>query len=80
MSETVYKINLDKTDNNGNFLCPGCKTIGRKTTINPDDQSGVSYEVLETKMKNDEMESLILGCKICGSKIELSCLPEYLQK
>jgi hypothetical protein len=80
MSETVYKINLNETDTEGNFSCPGCKRIGRKTIINPNDESNVSYEVLETKMKHDEMESLILGCKKCGSKIELKCLPEYIQE
>jgi peptide subunit release factor 1 (eRF1) len=59
-------VDLSETKRNGQFKCPKC---GVK--ISPDDQSEYTYSILETVMKGDYLEELILHCNRCGSKIHL---------
>jgi hypothetical protein len=39
--------------------------------ISPDDESEEVYQIVETKVKNDELAGLILTCHKCGSTIKL---------
>jgi DNA-directed RNA polymerase subunit RPC12/RpoP len=64
-----FVVDLSKTKRSGEFKCPKC---GGK--ISPDDQSEDAYTVLETVMKGEYLEKLILQCNKCGSKIHLTGL------
>lgn len=61
-----YTIDLTKIDGDGAFPCPKCGTI-----ISPDDETEEVYQVVETKVKGDELTELILTCNKCGSTIRL---------
>jgi predicted RNA-binding Zn-ribbon protein involved in translation (DUF1610 family) len=61
-----FTIDLTKIDGDGAFPCPKCGTL-----ISPDDESDSTYEIVETKVKGDELEELVLTCKKCGTAMKL---------
>jgi hypothetical protein len=61
-----YEINAATVEKDGSFKCPKCKT-----RISPDDETEENYQILETKMANDELLELVLSCNKCGSTIKL---------
>jgi len=61
-----YTIDLTKIDGDGAFPCPKCGTI-----ISPDDETEEVYQIVETRVKDDELAELILMCSKCGSRIKL---------
>jgi predicted RNA-binding Zn-ribbon protein involved in translation (DUF1610 family) len=61
-----YTIDLTKIDGDGAFPCPKCGSI-----ISPDDESEEVYQIVETKVKNDELAELMLTCNKCKSTIKL---------
>jgi predicted RNA-binding Zn-ribbon protein involved in translation (DUF1610 family) len=61
-----FTIDLTKIDGDGAFPCPKCGTL-----ISPDDESDSTYEIVETKVKGDELEELVLTCKKCRTAIKL---------
>lgn len=63
----VYNLNLTELQGEGEFLCPGCGIV-----ISPDDETDSVYLILDTKVKNDELEELVIQCNRCKSKIHLS--------
>jgi predicted RNA-binding Zn-ribbon protein involved in translation (DUF1610 family) len=65
--DVTYTIDLTKIDGDGAFPCPKCGTM-----ISPDDESEELYQIIETKVKNDELAELILTCNKCGSTIKLT--------
>ena len=62
----VYTIDLTKIDGDGAFPCPKCGSV-----ISPDDETDTTYEIVETKVKGDDLEELVLTCKKCGTTIKL---------
>lgn len=64
--DKAYTIDLTKIDGDGAFPCPKCGTM-----ISPDDESEQVYQIVETKVKKDELTELILTCNKCGSTIKL---------
>ncbi|MEM3627307.1 MAG: hypothetical protein QXZ25_04705 [Candidatus Bathyarchaeia archaeon] len=64
--EAEYKVDLMNIDGDGAFPCPKCGA-----TISPDDETDKIYQIVETKVKGDNLEELVLMCKKCGSKIRL---------
>jgi DNA-directed RNA polymerase subunit RPC12/RpoP len=62
-----YKIDLSSVDGDGSFQCPYC---GMK--ISPDDESEDNYEILDTKVVDDELAELDISCGKCGSNIKLT--------
>jgi len=62
----IYTIDLTKIDGDGAFPCPKCGTI-----ISPEDETEESYQIVETKVKDDELAELVLMCSKCGSTIKL---------
>ncbi len=62
-----YKIDLGNIDSDGSFPCPSC---GMK--ISPDDETEENYEILDTKVVNDELAELVISCGKCGSTIKLT--------
>ena len=63
----VYKLNLAELQGEGDFPCPCCGTI-----ISPEDETEAVYVILDTKVKNDELEELTIQCNKCHSKISLA--------
>jgi len=61
-----FTIDLTKIDGDGAFPCPKCGSM-----ISPDDESDTTYEIVETKVKGDDLEELILTCKKCGTTMKL---------
>ncbi|MEM1563191.1 MAG: hypothetical protein QW161_00765 [Candidatus Bathyarchaeia archaeon] len=62
----VYTVDLTKIDGDGAFPCPKCGVI-----ISPDDETEEVYQIVETKVKGDDLAELILRCNKCGSTIRL---------
>ncbi len=62
----TYTIDLTKIDGDGAFTCPKCGTL-----ISPDDETDETYQVVNTKVKDDALAELVLTCKKCGSTIRL---------
>jgi predicted RNA-binding Zn-ribbon protein involved in translation (DUF1610 family) len=62
---SVFKISLASDD--GSFQCPKCGL-----SISPDDESEENYQILDTKIVNDELAELVVCCGKCGSTIKVS--------
>ncbi|MGC8998129.1 MAG: hypothetical protein ACP5JW_01810 [Candidatus Bathyarchaeia archaeon] len=62
----TYTVDLTKIDGDGAFPCPKCGVI-----ISPDDETEEVYQIVETKVKGDDLAELILRCNKCGSTIRL---------
>jgi predicted RNA-binding Zn-ribbon protein involved in translation (DUF1610 family) len=62
----AYTVDLTKIDGDGAFPCPKCGSI-----ISPDDESEENYQIVHTKVKNDELAELAVICKKCGITIKL---------
>jgi Zn finger protein HypA/HybF involved in hydrogenase expression len=63
----VYNVNLAILEGDGSFECPKCKV-----QISPDDESEDNYEILDTKVVNDELVELVICCAKCRSTIEVT--------
>jgi len=63
----VHKINLIEIEGKGDFLCPCC---GAK--ISPNDETEEVYSILEPKVRNNTLESLLIRCNKCSNKILLT--------
>ncbi len=70
---SAYKINLSVIEGDGSFQCPKC---GK--SISPDDESEDNYQILDTKVVNDELAELVISCAKCGSTIKLTGFQEGL--
>lgn len=66
----VYRIDLTKIDGEGDFQCPGCGAV-----ISPDDETDDVYVILDTKVKGDLLQELLIQCNRCKSKIQLTGFP-----
>jgi hypothetical protein len=64
---SVYKVDLAILEGDGSFDCPKCKA-----TISPDDESEDNYEILDTKVVNDELVELVISCAKCGSTVKVT--------
>jgi predicted RNA-binding Zn-ribbon protein involved in translation (DUF1610 family) len=62
----AYTVDLTKIEGDGAFPCPKCGSI-----ISPDDESEEYYQIVDTRVKNDELTELIVMCKKCGTTIKL---------
>jgi predicted RNA-binding Zn-ribbon protein involved in translation (DUF1610 family) len=62
----IYTVDLTKIDGDGAFPCPKCGSV-----ISPDDESDTTYEIVNTKVKGDDLEELVLTCKKCRTTIKL---------
>jgi len=62
----LYTVDLIKLKGGGEFRCPKCGI-----EISPDDKTEDVYTILETVMKKDYLEKIVLQCNSCGSQIHL---------
>jgi len=65
--QQIYKIDLTQIEGNGDFPCPKCGAM-----ISPDDESEEVYAIVDTRMRGDTLEELIVTCKKCNSKIHIT--------
>jgi len=76
--KSEYVVNLMDIEGDGSFPCPKCGAL-----ISPDDETESVYSIIETKMKGEELEELIIRCNVCGSRIRLtgflSCLSSQVK-
>lgn len=70
---SAYKIDLANVEGDGSFQCPKCGL-----SISPDDESEDNYQILDTKVVNDELSELVISCGKCGSTIRLTGLLQCL--
>jgi ribosomal protein S27AE len=63
----IYEVDLTKIKGEGDFPCPGCGAV-----ISPEDETENVYTILETKIKDESLEELVIQCNKCGSKIRLT--------
>jgi len=64
--DMIYTIDLTKIDGDGAFPCPKCGTL-----ISPEDETEEIYQIVETKVNDDELAELTLICNSCRTKIKL---------
>ena len=62
-----HSINLASLDGDGSFPCPKCGT-----SISPDDETEENYQIMDTKVVNDELTELVIACGKCGCIIKLT--------
>jgi DNA-directed RNA polymerase subunit RPC12/RpoP len=62
----VYEVDLTKIQGDGDFPCPNCGVI-----ISPEDETEDVYRILETKVRGQALEELVIQCNKCESKIRL---------
>jgi DNA-directed RNA polymerase subunit RPC12/RpoP len=62
----VYQVDLTKIQGDGDFQCPKCGV-----TISPDDETDEVYCILETKVRNESLDEMLIQCQKCRSKIRL---------
>ena len=65
--DMMYTIDLTRIDGDGAFPCPKCGTM-----ISPDDESEENYEIIDTKVVNDELSELVINCAKCQSTIKIT--------
>jgi DNA-binding CsgD family transcriptional regulator/DNA-directed RNA polymerase subunit M/transcription elongation factor TFIIS len=62
-----YTVDLTKIGGDGEFPCPKCSII-----IDPGaKEEEENYDIVQTTVKGEELVSLVLKCKKCGSLIKL---------
>lgn len=60
-------LDLTKLESKGDFNCPCCEIL-----ISPDDETKEVYSVLEAKVSDNVLETLMIQCNNCGIKIVLT--------
>lgn len=65
--ESEYTINLAAIEGDGSFACPKCSMA-----ISPEDETEENYQILDTKIVNNELAALVVACGKCGSTIKLT--------
>ncbi|MGD8506682.1 MAG: hypothetical protein PVF15_08475 [Candidatus Bathyarchaeota archaeon] len=62
----ILKVDITKVEGDGDFPCPKCGV-----TISPDDETETVYTIIDTKIRKQSLEELVIQCNKCGSKIRL---------
>ncbi|MGD6933961.1 MAG: hypothetical protein ACQCN5_07140 [Candidatus Bathyarchaeia archaeon] len=63
----TFLIDLAQVEGDGSFKCPKCGLA-----ISPEDETEDNYEIVDTKVKNDELVELVINCGRCDSTIRLT--------
>jgi hypothetical protein len=65
--QQIRAIDLNRIAGSGDFPCPNCGTI-----ISPDDETEMTYAIVEAKVKNGNLEEVEIRCNKCASHISLT--------
>ncbi len=65
--ECKHTINLATVSGDGSFQCPKCGT-----SISPEDETEDNYQIMDTKLVDDELSELVIECGKCGCTILLT--------
>jgi predicted RNA-binding Zn-ribbon protein involved in translation (DUF1610 family) len=71
----AYKLDISQTNSDGSFRCPHC---GIK--ISPDDHSEATYTLYDTKLKDNNIDEVVIYCKNCLTFIHLGGFFELCKK
>ncbi len=63
---SVFKVDITQIEGDGDFLCPKCGVV-----ISPDDETDTVFQIVDTKVKKQKLEELVILCNNCRSKIRL---------
>jgi DNA-directed RNA polymerase subunit RPC12/RpoP len=63
----LFTVDIAEIRGKGDFSCPKC---GVK--ISPDDRTEKTYRILEARMKQNELDAIMLQCNRCSSQIHLT--------
>lgn len=66
----VYELDFARIQDDGDFSCPNCGI-----TIAPEDETEDVYSILETKVRGQDLEELVIQCNRCASRIRLLGFP-----
>jgi len=62
----MFTVDITRIEGKGDFPCPNCGI-----NISPEDETENIYTIVETKVKGESLEELVILCNKCGSKIRL---------
>jgi len=63
-----FSVDLTEIEGDGEFTCPTCGQI-----ISPDDESGLTYDILEVEKTDGEATGeIVVQCRKCGSVIHIT--------
>ncbi len=62
----IFKVDITQIEGDGDFPCPKCGVI-----ISPEDETDTVYKIIDTRVKNKNLEELVILCNKCGSKVRL---------
>lgn len=62
--QATFRVDITQIEGDGDFPCPKCGV-----TISPDDETDTVYEIVDTKVKRQNLEELVILCKKCESRI-----------
>lgn len=65
--EKEFTINLATIEGDGSFPCPKCGMA-----ISPEDETENNYQILDTKVTDNELSELLIACGKCGSTIKIT--------
>ena len=66
----TYELDFAKIEEDGDFSCPNCGVI-----ISPEDETEDVYCILETKVRGQALEELVVQCNNCLSRIRMIGFP-----
>ena len=63
----LCEMDLTRINGDGDFPCPTCGV-----TISPEDETENVYRILETKVRGETLEELVIQCNKCASQLRLT--------
>jgi len=70
----VFKVDITQIEGDGDFPCPKCGV-----TISPNDEADTVYRIVDTKVRKQDLEELVILCTKCESKIHLVGFLQFTQ-
>jgi predicted RNA-binding Zn-ribbon protein involved in translation (DUF1610 family) len=65
--QLIYRFDLARIQGNGDVHCPKCGV-----TLSPDDETEDNYCILEAKVRDNNLNEIIIQCQRCRTVIRLT--------
>jgi predicted nucleic-acid-binding Zn-ribbon protein len=62
-----FLVDLSQVEGDGSFKCPKCGLA-----ISPEDETEDNYQIVDTKVQNNDLVELVITCGKCESTIRLT--------